>query len=142
MVEKTDGSSRSSVQKCMREHDHELPKVDFYQPPVSKWDNMKNNMALAELQAYEGPPDLGFMEQHLYKIMTNYGKTFYTSQHLKAYLDEDYIGSKALLFISDSGVSPIMKGLTAFFVDRLDVRIYFSKNYNLNLSVCFHPSRA
>jgi hypothetical protein len=80
-------------------------------------------MALAELQAYEGPADLGFMEQHLYKFLTNYGKTFYTSQHLNAYLDEDFIGAKALVFIGDQGVSHIMKGLTAFFLDRMDVSI-------------------
>lgn len=67
------------------------------------------------------------MEQHMFKFMTNYGKMFYTSQHLKAYLDEDYVGPKALIFIGDAGVTPIMKGLTAFFVDRMDVAIFLTR---------------
>lgn len=120
-LELKDGTARGSVQKCMRENDHELPKVDFYQPPTSKWDKQQNNMALAELKNYDGPPDIDFMEKFLFTLLTNYGKTFFTSQHLNKYLDEDYIGPKALIFVGDQGITPIMKGLTAFFVDRMDV---------------------
>lgn len=105
----------------MREHDHELPRVDFYQPPTSKWNKQEGNMALAELKNYDGPPDIDFMEKFMFTLLTNYGKVFYASQHLQKYLDEDYIGPKALLFFGDGGITPIMKGLTAFFVDRLDV---------------------
>lgn len=134
-LEKRDGTARSSVQKCMRQNDHELPKIDFYKPPTSKWDKMKDNMALADLKNYDGPPDIDFMDKFLYPLLTNYGKTFYTSHHLQKYLDEDYIGPKALVFFGDQGVTPIMKGLTAFFVDRLDV--YFV----LIQPVCFYSPR-
>ena len=108
----------------MRDNDYKLPYLDFYQPPVHKWDKMKNNMALAELKHYEGPPDVDFMENFMLQHMTNYGKAFLTSNQLNSYLNEDYIGSKALIFFGEEGITPIMKGLTAFFVDRLDVSCY------------------
>lgn len=107
--------------KCSREEDHKLPHVDFYVPPTSKWDKMQNNMALAELKNYDGPPEMEFLERFMYSKLTNYGKTFITSSQLKQYLDEDYVGAKAMVFITELGINPEMKALTAFFVDRLDV---------------------
>jgi len=123
-LESNDGGARGSVLKCDRKEDHKLPQIDFYQPPTSRWDNAKNNMALAEPKTYEGSPEIEFMEQFMFPLLTNYGKVFVTDTQLQEYLNEDYVGSKALVFISERGVTPEMKALTSFFLDRLDVHFH------------------
>ena len=124
-LELDDGSARGSVMKCNRNEDYKLPHMDFYVPPSGRWDYAKNNMALADLKNYEGPPEIEFLERYMFQHMTNYGKTFITSTQLRDYLNEDYVGAKALVFISEYGVTPEMKALTAYFVDRLDVKFQF-----------------
>lgn len=107
--------------RCNRSEDHNLPHLDLYVPPREAFNKMKNNIEIAEEKLYTGPPDIDFMEKWALGWLVNYGKYFVSKTELDKYLNEDYVASKALLFVGDKGISPEMKALTAYFKGRMDV---------------------
>lgn len=133
-MELNDASARIMMTRCNRSEDHLLPHLDLYVPPKEAYNKQKSTVEIAEEKLYTGPPDLDFMEKWALGWLVNYGKFFMTKNELQKYLDEDYVAHKALVFLSEKGITHELKALTAIFKGRMDVR--------LADLVCFHRQQA
>lgn len=134
LMEMVDASARIMMTRCNRSEDHLLPHLDLYVPPREAYNKQKSSVEIAEEKLYTGPPDIDFMEKWALGWLVNYGKFFTTKNELVNYLDEDFVAHKALVFLSDKGITHDLKALTAIFKGRMDV---ISK-----LLVCIHRQQA
>ena len=133
-MELVDASARIMVTRCNRSEDHLLPHLDLYVPPKEVFNKQKNNVEIAEEKLYTGPPDMDFMEKWALGWLVNYGKFFTTKIELQKYLDEDFVATKALVFLNEKGITHDMKALTAYLKGRMDV--------NSDYQVCLHRQQA
>ena len=112
-----------SMPICSQKHQKHLPLINFFTPPDKRRDKNTNEPIHPKEIVIQPPYNLEKLINKTKYLMPNFRELLNKQEELKNFLRKKNIPNKVILFSNKEETSPMFKGLTSFFKDRLQVLI-------------------
>ena len=113
-----------------------LPHIMFFEPPSLKINPYTKRPMMPIEHRFDGSVSPKYLMDFAKKWMPAFRKKLTTESELESFLADNLVPNKVILFTNKEETSPLYKGITSEFRDRLDVILLFQGDIDKFFIVC------